>query len=191
MSKQEITGNRDASYSNWQRRKFCSGYGVWDDDTYDPMTVYRLTCGYDEELLPIHRAKWEVKGIVRVDNTLYLPDTNRYHKQYDAIRADAKRYDRFGNRVDIPAFCVYYLLEEDIKFFLVVALNKVCLSLLGQRIKPLSEAEYVKFFLSLMETSFRDYSEFDGNGVKLTKKLFEPKQKDAFIRGIKNYFHEL
>lgn len=191
MSKEEITGNRDASYSNWQRTKFCSGYGVWDDDMYDPLHVYRVTCGYDEERLTKIALKFETKGLLVKDGKILLPDATKHEKQFDALRADSKRYDKFGNRADIPAYCVWYLLEEDVKFFLVVALNDACLKLQGQRIKGYSEGDYVRFFLSHLEIKLWDFSKFDLYGRKKVLPMFDEEHKQRFVVSIKDYFKDL
>ena len=191
MSKEEITGNRDASYSNWQRTKFCSGYGVWDDDMYDPLHVYRVTYGYDEERLTKIALKFETKGLLVKDGKILLPDATKHEKQFDALRADSKRYDKFGNRADIPAYCVWYLLEDNVKFFLVVALNDVCLKKLGQRIKGFSEGEYVRFFLSHMDINMVDLSKFDLFGRKKVLPMFDEEHKQRFVVSIKDYFKDI
>jgi hypothetical protein len=191
MSKQEITGNRDASYSNWQRNQFCRGYGVWDDDMYDPLHVYRVSYGYDEEGLTKIPFKFETKGLLVKDGKILLPDANNHIKQFDAIRADAKRYDRFGNRADLGAYCVWYLIEDDIKFFLVVALNDVCLAKLGQRIKGFCEADYIKFFLSFMDIDLSNYSKYNYRGRDQVKYMFDEEQRVKFVSSIKQYFKEL
>lgn len=191
MSKEEITGNRDASYSNWQRNQFCRGYGVWDDDMYDPLHVYRVSYGYDEEGLTKIALKFETKGLLVKDGKILLPDTTKHTKQFDALRADSKRYDKFGNRADIPAYCVWYLIEEDVKFFLVVALNDSCLNTLGQRIKGFSEADYIRFFLSNMDIDLRNYSKYNPRGKEQVKYMFDEEHRVRFVSSIKQYFKEM
>jgi hypothetical protein len=190
MSKEEITGNRDSSYSNWQRRAYCRGYGVWDDDMYDPLFVYRVTNEYDEEGLPKVAFKFETKGIVIVDDKIILPNCDKHYRQFDAIRSDCKRYDKFGSRCDVPGYCVWYVLEKDIKYFLVVALNDPCLKVLGNRIVGMTEAQYIRFFLSLIGTSLWSYN-YDTSGIKKTSDLFDEDNKRNFIFSIKKYFKEL
>ena len=190
MSKEEITGNRDSSYSNWQRNKLCYGYGVWDDDMFDPLFIYRVTNGYDEEGLTKIAFKFETKGIVIDNDKIILPNCENHYYQFNAIRADCKRYDMFGNRCDIPGYCVWYIIEDGIKYFLVVALNDACLNILGSRIAGMSEAGYVKFFLSLMNTRLHNYKKFNNKGVKITESMFTDENKLRFVTSVKKYFKE-
>jgi hypothetical protein len=96
----------------------------------------------------------------------------------------------YGNRCDIPGYCVWYILEDGIKFFLVVALNDACLNILGCRIKPMTESSYIRFFLSLMTTYLWSYN-FDDNGIDKVRSMIDKENKRNFVFSIKKYFKEL
>ena len=120
----DITGNRDASYSNWHRDTLPKKHTLIDDDLHDLNNsfVYQMYYGWDAEGDLKPKVKFETKGIIQDSNDVYiLPDMSRHKTQIKAIRGEAK-----GSNV--PAFMVFYKITEDIKFFVIVPLNLIARS---------------------------------------------------------------
>jgi hypothetical protein len=117
----DITGNRDASYSNWHRATLPKKHTLLDDDLHDLNNsfLYTMYFGWDLESDLIPKVKFETKGIIRDANGYYiLPDLLRHKTQIKAIRGDAKGHN-------IPAFLIFYYITTSLKFFVIVPLNKL------------------------------------------------------------------
>jgi len=115
----DITGNRDASYSNWHRETLPKKHTLVDDDLHDLNNsfVYTMYYGWDAEGDLQPKVKFETKGIIKDLNDKYiLPDMSRHKTQIKALRGEAKG-------CNIPAFMVLYYITEAVKFFVIIPLN--------------------------------------------------------------------
>ena len=115
----DITGNRDASYSNWHRETLPKKHTLIDDDLHDlnDSFVYQMYYGWDAEGDLKPKVKFETKGIIKdLNDKFILPDMSRHKTQIKALRGEAKG-------CNIPAFMVLYYITEAVKFFVIIPLN--------------------------------------------------------------------
>jgi hypothetical protein len=148
----EITGNRDSSYSTWHRNTLPKKHTLIDNDTFDLSNafVYTMYFNWDSDGDLIPQVTFETKGIIKDENNLYiLPDLTRFRQQILAIRGSAK-----GN--NIPAFMVFYYIK-DITFFVAVPLNAGAKKLFkNNAYLTLSEKQYISLLQKVSGMSFHN-----------------------------------
>lgn len=148
--KSEITGNRDASYSTWHRNTLTRKHTNVDNDLLEmtDQTVYTMYYNFDSEGDLVPRVIFETKGIIYDpdDEAYILPDLGKFITQMKALRGTAKVQN-------IPAFFVFYYIENDQKFFVVVPINKIARKFLKPNYLAvaMSEQSYIKFLYKVSE----------------------------------------
>jgi hypothetical protein len=146
--KSEITGNRDASYSTWHRNTLTRKHTNVDNDLLEmtDQTVYTMYYNFDSDGDLVPRVIFETKGIIYDpdDEAYILPDLSKFITQMKALRGTAKIQN-------LPAFFVFYYIENDRKFFVVVPINETARKSLqaGYLAVCMSEHSYVKFLYKL------------------------------------------
>lgn len=171
----DITGNRDAAYSKWHRATFPKKHTLIDNDLHDLNLsfVYEMYYNWDKDGDLIPKVIFETKGIIQDSNGLYiLPDMSRHRTQILALRGGAK-----GN--NIPAFMVFYKITDDIKFFVIVPLNKLAKEYFTKyNLHDLhyvaTEIEYYNLLCEITGMTKRyDLSKVDKKELKFKDQLFK------------------
>ena len=166
----EITGNRDSSYSTWHRNTLPKKHTLIDNDTFDLNNsfVYTMYFNWDSDGDLIPQVIFETKGIIKDENNRYiLPDLTRFRQQILAIRGTAK-----GN--NIPAFMVFYYIQ-DITFFTVVPLNAKAKKLFkNNQSLTLTEKQYISLLQKVSGMSFHNTgSSLDTDSLHFKNTLFK------------------
>lgn len=150
---EEQFGSRDLKYSRWHR-SLPHNHLLTDFDMFDlsEMNVFGIFSGKDSDNDDICKAVFETKEIVVLECGDYiLPNLKKYHNQFQCLRSFSKRYDKTGQRNDIPCFVCFYSIVENEKFFVIYNLNDssmdICEKTFNKKIKSLvvSENGYIKF----------------------------------------------
>ena len=166
MAKEEKTNFRDQKYSNWHR-SLPHNHLMLDFDMLDLLnrTMYGVFSGYDLDGDDICKCLFECKEIQFSGSYYYLPHIDK--NQAGCLRSFCKRYDKDGNRWDIPFFVVSYSidLKLDKRWFVVHSMNSACHKKLEefsnkkQKTIAMSEDKYISFLSFLIgKNIYRDGS---------------------------------
>ena len=158
MARDDKFGYRDQKYGMWHR-SLPHNHGMTDFDQFDisERTLFGIFANEDEDGDDICKFVMECKEIQYSGGYYKLPYLDR--NQYDCLRSFCKRYNKQGDRSDIPFFVVCYSIdvENDKRWFVVYAGNDACKEKLkkfyGKNKKSvvMSESGYIRFLSFMIE----------------------------------------
>jgi hypothetical protein len=161
MAAEEKTGLRDPKYCEWHR-SLPHNHNMLDFDAVDlwERTLFGVFSKKDEDGDDIISCLFECKEIQFVDGRYKMPYIDR--NQSDCLKSFCKRYDKYGNRNDIPLFIVCYSINKETneRWFVVKACNSVCYEKLKDFSKKndksivMSENDYMRFLSILIDKKF-------------------------------------
>jgi hypothetical protein len=162
MAKEENLGFRDQKYGEWHR-SLVHNHLMLDFDMFDlsDRTLFGIFAGLDEDKDDDCKFVFECKEIRLNDGVYKMPymDPN----QYKCLRSFCKRYNKQGERNDIPVYVVAYSIdkEKNERWFVVHAVNDSALLKLNEYSKRrsrsivMSENDYIGFLSNIIKRKFK------------------------------------
>ena len=161
MAAEEMYGFRDQKYGEWHR-SLVHNHLMLDFDMFDlsERTLFGIFAGRDEDKDDICKFVFECKEIQFEDGIYKMPylDPNQYH----CLRSFCKRYNKNGEREDVPVFVVAYSIDKQKKqrWFGVHAVNDAAFDKLIEfsnkrnRQVAMSENDYIRFLSAMIGRQF-------------------------------------
>lgn len=181
MAKDEMLGFRDQKYGEWHR-SLPHNHLMLDFDMLDLLnkSLFGIFSGTDEDGDDICKCVFECKEIQYSGGYYYLPYIDK--NQSGCLKSFCKRYDKNGERDDIPFFIVCYSIdkEKDQRWFVVHAVNDACYEKLKEFTKcdyrtcGMTENDYIDFLSSMIDkTIYRSGSKWRPDKALIDDRKFK------------------